>query len=149
MKSGEAFGWVLTGLINEHVRVYGDPGSETVEFNPDDCGPCAALKEYFLTPRGRDEVDIFVRQVPRPSGPWQWQNGDGTVNWVEIERRLVLPRHEERGEGERGPVPMVTIKKKVYDELISDQKFFIALQNAGVDNWEGWEHVLHAVNEED
>jgi len=57
----------------------------------------------------------------------------------------------------RGPVYItnedggesVIISKKVYDELIEDQKFFIALQNAGVDNWEGWEHVLHAVNEED
>lgn len=54
----------------------------------------------------------------------------------------------------RGPVwsadgTRVTIDKKVYDELIEDQKLFIALQNAGVDNWEGWRQVIDAYNEGD
>lgn len=99
MKSGEAFGWALTGLINDHIRVwsyYEDESKDTVEFNPEECGPCAALAEYFLTPRGRDEMDLFIRQVPIEGGPWDWQNKDGTVNWIEIERRLALPKRQER-----------------------------------------------------
>lgn len=44
------------------------------------------------------------------------------------------------------PVEKITIKKKVYDELIEDQKLLIALQNAGVDNWEGWDDVIQGIN---
>lgn len=43
---------------------------------------------------------------------------------------------------ECGPMETVTIKKKVYDELLEDQRLLIALQNAGVDNWEGWYQVI-------
>lgn len=33
---------------------------------------------------------------------------------------------------------MVTITKKEYDELVEDSKFLMALEAAGVDNWEGY-----------
>lgn len=33
---------------------------------------------------------------------------------------------------------MVTITKKKYDELVEDSKFLMALEAAGVDNWEGY-----------
>lgn len=98
MKSGEAFGWVLTGLINDHIIIwtnFEDTVYDTIQFNPDDCGPCAALAEYFLTPRGRDEMDIFIRQVPKSGQGEDWRNADGTVNWVEIDRRLALPRRRD------------------------------------------------------
>ena len=36
---------------------------------------------------------------------------------------------------------MVTITKAEYDELVKDQKFLIALQAAGVDNWDGYEYA--------
>lgn len=43
----------------------------------------------------------------------------------------------------------VTISKKVYDELIEDQKIMIALQNAGVDSWEGYADAMATYHEED
>lgn len=42
----------------------------------------------------------------------------------------------------------VIIRKKVYDELIEDQKIMIALQNAGVDNWEGYDDAMATYREE-
>ena len=41
----------------------------------------------------------------------------------------------------------VTISKEEYDELISDQKFLYCLQDAGVNNWEGYEIAQDALNE--
>ena len=35
----------------------------------------------------------------------------------------------------------VTITKKEYDELISDKQWACCLENAGVDNWEGFEYA--------
>lgn len=54
----------------------------------------------------------------------------------------------------RGPIltadgESVIISKKVYDELIEDQKIMIALQNAGVDNWDGYGIAMAAYREED
>lgn len=99
MKSGEAFGWVLTALLNDHIVVwsdYEDEANDTVDFHPDKCGPCGALLDYFLTPRGRDEVDIFVRQVPKSGQGEDWRNADGSVNWTEIDRRLALPKRRDK-----------------------------------------------------
>lgn len=53
----------------------------------------------------------------------------------------------------RGPIltadgESVIISKKFYDELIEDQKIMIALQNAGVDNWEGYDDALATYHEE-
>lgn len=41
------------------------------------------------------------------------------------------PVYSEDGE-------MVTIRTKWFFELQTDSEYFIALQNAGVDNWEGY-----------
>lgn len=43
----------------------------------------------------------------------------------------------------------VTIRTKWFDELKLDSDMFIALQNAGVDNWEGYaDAVAHVETEE-
>lgn len=34
---------------------------------------------------------------------------------------------------------MVTITKKEYDSLIEDSLWLLALENAGVDNWQGYD----------
>ena len=33
----------------------------------------------------------------------------------------------------------VVVNKKLYEELLNDQKFLYALQAAGIDNWEGYD----------
>lgn len=38
----------------------------------------------------------------------------------------------------------VTIRTKVYKELIEDQRMMITLQNAGVDSWEGYDLAVAA-----
>lgn len=137
MKSGQAHAWLLIDLINRHLREVVDP--EDCTYAPDHCGPCGSLRDYWLTPRGRAEAQVYLNQLSLEDRTWVWAPG-GVIDWVEIERRT---------SGGQEYVPLVTIKQKVYDELVEDQKFFIALQNAGVDNWEGWEHVLRTVNEGD
>jgi hypothetical protein len=46
-------------------------------------------------------------------------------------------------------IETVTISKKEYEELLEDQKMLIALQNAGVDNWVGYDYAKDLFNEED
>ena len=41
----------------------------------------------------------------------------------------------------------VTISKKEYESLLEDQKLLICLQNAGVDNWEGYDYALEMMEE--
>lgn len=36
---------------------------------------------------------------------------------------------------------MVTIPKKEYDSLVEDSDFLLALEAAGVDNWDGYENA--------
>ena len=36
----------------------------------------------------------------------------------------------------------VTISKELYEELLEDQFFLNCLQNAGVDNWGGYEYAV-------
>lgn len=43
----------------------------------------------------------------------------------------LVPQYSEDGE-------FVTIRTKWFFELKTDSEYFIALQNAGVDNWEGY-----------
>ena len=38
-------------------------------------------------------------------------------------------------------MPKVVISKAQYDELLRDQAILRAMEAAGVDNWEGMEHV--------
>jgi hypothetical protein len=40
----------------------------------------------------------------------------------------------------------VTISKKEYEELIADQEFLRALEQAGVDNWEGYS-IAHDIKD--
>ena len=43
---------------------------------------------------------------------------------------------------------MISIPKKVYDQLIEDQKWLGALEAAGVDNWEGINVAREFLSEE-
>lgn len=45
--------------------------------------------------------------------------------------------------------PMVTITRKEYDELLFDQRWLLALESAGVDNWGGIDFAREIFNEED
>lgn len=97
MNSGEALGWVLTGLINDHVVIFSDyenPANDKVWFEPEICGPCGAFRDFFLTDRGRAVFDSYVCQVPKSGRGEDWRNEDGTVNWAVIEGQLSLPKKE-------------------------------------------------------
>ena len=39
----------------------------------------------------------------------------------------------------------ITITETEYDQLIKDQELLRALQNAGVDNWEGYDSALESL----
>jgi hypothetical protein len=39
----------------------------------------------------------------------------------------------------------VTITQEEYDALLRDSRFLQALENAGVDNWEGYEFAFEGV----
>jgi len=43
----------------------------------------------------------------------------------------------------------VTISKKEYDSFLEDRKWRIALENAGVDNWEGYGFACELLNEDE
>lgn len=137
MKSGQAHAWLFIDLINRHLREVVDP--EDATFAPDQCGPCAALRDYWLTSRGRAEAQAYLNQLSLEDRTWVWAPG-GVIDWAELERRTV---------GGQEYVPLVTVKQKVYDELIEDQKILIALQNAGVDDWDGYGIAMAAHEEED
>lgn len=111
MRSGRAHGFLIAGLINDHLRdlfhadewdyLHGCPEDAT-SFCPKCCGPCAALAEYFNTPRGRAEADAYVLELPksptRVDGGYDWQLPNGKINWEIIERDMArgwCPNHEE------------------------------------------------------
>ena len=99
MNSGEAFGWLIADLlVHRHLAdevvdtwdekwmaIRGLEPGYTTSYCPQCCGPCAALAEYFNTPRGRAEADSFTRQLPagykRPDGGIDYLLPDGAVNW--------------------------------------------------------------------
>ena len=41
----------------------------------------------------------------------------------------------------------VTISKKEYESLLEDSEMLLALQNAGVDNWDGYDYALELLKE--
>lgn len=41
----------------------------------------------------------------------------------------------------------ITISKKEYESLLEDQKLLQCLQDAGVDNWSGYEYALEIMKE--
>lgn len=43
----------------------------------------------------------------------------------------------------------VTITQEEYDNLLEDSIFLQALSSAGVDNWEGYEDALDALEEDE
>lgn len=43
----------------------------------------------------------------------------------------------------------VTISKKEYQSLLEDSKWLQALENAGVDNWEGYDYARELFNEDE
>ncbi len=44
-------------------------------------------------------------------------------------------------------IQMISIPKKEYDRLIESQKLLRALQDGGVDNWEGYGFALELLGE--
>lgn len=42
----------------------------------------------------------------------------------------------------------ITITKKEYESLIEDSEWLQALNNAGVDNWSGYDYARELLNEE-
>ena len=44
---------------------------------------------------------------------------------------------------------IVTISKKEYESLLEDRKWRIALENAGVDNWEGYSFACELLDEDE
>lgn len=137
MNSGQAHAWLFIALINEHLADWIE--DKDSEYNPDQCGPCGALRDYWFTPRGRAEAQVYLNQLSLENRTWVWAPG-GVIDWAELERRA------NRGQGK---APMVLVRKKVYDELIEDQQLLIALSNGGVDKWSGFEAAMAAFNEED
>lgn len=41
----------------------------------------------------------------------------------------------------------VTITQEEYESLLADSRMLTALENAGVDNWEGYEYAMEEVSE--
>lgn len=108
MRSDRAYGFLIAGLINDHLRTLIDQEDidlyglgKTTTFCPRCCGPCAALAEYFYTPRGRAEADTYVLALPkspRPGMGYDWQLADGRIDWDVIGEQMKLgwcPNHED------------------------------------------------------
>lgn len=43
----------------------------------------------------------------------------------------------------------VIISEKEYEDLLADARLLLALQGAGVDNWEGWDYAMEMLEEMD
>ena len=43
----------------------------------------------------------------------------------------------------------ITISKEEYESLLEDSKFLRALENAGVDNWEGYDFARDLYDEDE
>ena len=93
MNSGQAHAWLFIDLINRHLRDTVDPND--CPFNPDQCGPCQTLRDYWLTPRGRAEAQVYLNQLSLENRTWVWAPG-GVVDWNEIVRRMSLTNGEEK-----------------------------------------------------
>lgn len=137
MNTEQAVAWSFIDLINTHLRQFVDP--EDTLFDPARCGPCKALRDYWLTTIGKMHAQDCLNHLSPEDRTWVWAPG-GVIDWAEIERRVA---------GGQELTPLVTVKRKVYDEMVEEMKLFIALQNAGVDNWESWSDVLATYQEED
>lgn len=108
MNSARAHGFLIAGLINDHLWTSIDREDEEYyqleearAFCPECCGPCAALAEYFNTNRGRAEADAYVLALPkspRPDSGYYWQLPNGKINWDMVEELMKLgwcPNHDD------------------------------------------------------
>jgi hypothetical protein len=110
VRSDRAHGFLIAGLINDHLRTWQEAGKwdlrqgspkEYTSFCPECCGPCGALRDYFFTPRGRAEADAYVMALPKSHQPdrgYDWQDPNGSINWEIIEADMAkgwCPNHEE------------------------------------------------------
>lgn len=43
----------------------------------------------------------------------------------------------------------ITMSKTEYESLLEDRKWRIAFENAGVDNWEGYDYARELLNEDE
>jgi hypothetical protein len=43
--------------------------------------------------------------------------------------------------------PTITITTKEYEGLLEDRAMLICLQNAGVDNWQGYDYAMELLRE--
>ena len=104
VKSGEAFGWLVSEMISRHIWTgwdpehWGDPDKDQDPPCAQCCGVCAAFFEYFSTERGRGVTDTYLRLLPKTSGVSEWQNEDFTARWdylAPMAGRGGCPNHEE------------------------------------------------------
>ncbi len=87
MRSGEAHGWLIAGLINDHLYGWDPDHPDSNTYCPECCGPCGALRDYFNTPRGRAEADSYVLAC-RGVRTYDWQRHDGHIDWNVIEQEM-------------------------------------------------------------
>lgn len=106
MRSDRAHGFLIAGLINDHLRELWTPDREwglwapggSTAYCPECCGPCAALRDYFYTNRGRAEADAYVLALGKSGGGYDWQLPNGKINWDVIGEQMKLgwcPNHED------------------------------------------------------
>ena len=49
----------------------------------------------------------------------------------------------------KGLADTVTITKEEYDSLFASEKMLLALEGAGVDNWDGYDFAMESLEEDD
>jgi len=49
----------------------------------------------------------------------------------------------------KGVADTVTITKEEYDSLLASEKTLLALEGAGVDNWDGYDFAMESLEEDD
>ena len=104
MRSGEAFGWLVAGLINDHVLSRWDPedlaadpslGEDDTRYAPCCCGPCGAWHDWFSHNTGI--TDSYTRHLPDRT--WIWMTADGGVDWNFMRAntsRVACPNHKQK-----------------------------------------------------
>ena len=108
MNSARAHGFLIAGMINEHLWPKID--QEDMEYYqleqasaycPRCCGPCAALEYYFNTNRGRAEADAYAMALPKSpqsDSGYDWQLPNGAIDWAMIDELRKLgwcPNHDD------------------------------------------------------
>lgn len=104
MDSAKAHGFLIAGMINDHLLSCIDEEDElrydlegATQFCPRCCGPCAALAGYFATPRGRGDADAYT-QALGAAGGYDWQKPNGSVDWDWVRQQMKrgwCPNHDD------------------------------------------------------